>query len=136
MCGVAGIFNTSGEPASPVLLRGMTEAIKHRGPDGEGAFVEGPLALGHRRLDIIDLSPAGHQPMITPDKRYVLSYNGEVYNHAELRIELQNLGHTFYSKTDSEVVLKAYAEWGESAVKRFNGMFAFVVPLLFTKQPN
>ena len=88
MCGIAGFVNVDGAPASPVLLRRMTDAIAHRGPDGEGHWVEGGVAIGHRRLAIIDLSPAGHQPMISADHRYVLSYNGEIYNYRELRAEL------------------------------------------------
>jgi asparagine synthase (glutamine-hydrolysing) len=105
----------------------MTDAIAHRGPDGEGFYTDGFVALGHRRLAIIDLSPLGHQPMVTPDGRYFLTYNGEVYNFQELRLELEAKGHSFRSRTDSEVVLHAYAEWGADCVKRFNGMFAFAV---------
>jgi len=127
MCGITGYFNIDGEPASPVVLKRMTDAIAHRGPDGEGFYTEGFIAIGHRRLAIIDLSPHGHQPMVTPDGRFVLSYNGEVYNFQELRLELEAMGHTFRSRTDSEVVLHAYAEWGPSCVRRFNGMFAFAV---------
>lgn len=105
----------------------MTDAIAHRGPDGEGHWIEGNVALGHRRLAIIDLSPAGHQPMISADHRYVLSYNGEVYNFRELRSELEARGYWFRSKTDSEVVLNALVEWGVKALDRFNGMFAFAL---------
>ncbi len=92
MCGIAGIIHLDGAPISPVLLKKMTDVIAHRGPDGEGHWHEGPIALGHRRLAIIDLSPAGNQPMQSRDGRYVLSYNGEVYNFRELRAELQSLG--------------------------------------------
>lgn len=127
MCGIAGIFNLNGEPVSPVILRKMTDAIAHRGPDGEGFYADSFLGLGHRRLAIIDLSPAGHQPMQTPDGRFVLSYNGEIYNFQQLRLELESLGHQFRSRTDSEVLLHAYAEWGERALDRFNGMFAFAL---------
>jgi asparagine synthase (glutamine-hydrolysing) len=127
MCGICGIFNLNGEPASRVLLRQMTDAIAHRGPDGEGFFIDSFIGLGHRRLAIIDPSPLGHQPMSTPDGRYVITYNGEVYNFQELRSELEALGHPFRSKTDSEVVLHAYAQWGPECVKRFNGMFAFAL---------
>lgn len=127
MCGITGVLHFDGEAVSPVVLRRMTDAIAHRGPDGEGQYIDGPLGLGHRRLAIIDLSPAGHQPMATPDGRYTLTYNGEVYNFQELRIELESLGHQFKSRTDSEVVLKAYMQWGERAVERFNGMFAFAI---------
>jgi len=105
----------------------MTDAIAHRGPDGEGAYVKGNIGLGHRRLAIIDLSAAGNQPMATEDGSYLLSYNGEVYNFMELRVELEAKGHQFRSKTDTEVVLKAMAQWGLEALDRFNGMFAFAL---------
>ena len=127
MCGICGIFNLNGEPVSPVNLRKMTDAMVHRGPDGEGFYIDSFLGLGHRRLAIIDLSPAGHQPMITTDGQYAISYNGEVYNFQELRVELESLGHQFRSRTDSEVILNAYAQWGPECVDRFNGMFAFAV---------
>ena len=127
MCGIAGILNLNNETVSPVLLKKMTDAIAHRGPDGEGHFVDGPLGLGHRRLAIIDLSPAAHQPMMTRDGRYVISYNGEIYNFKELRTELESLGHLFHSQSDTEVVLAAYTEWGVKALDRFNGMFAFAI---------
>lgn len=127
MCGIAGIFNLNGEPVSPVILRSMTDAIAHRGPDGEGFFVDSFVGLGHRRLAIIDLTSAGHQPMSTEDGRYTLTYNGEVYNFQELRIRLESKGHTFHSRTDSEVVLHAFAEWGEDCVRMFNGMFALAI---------
>jgi asparagine synthase (glutamine-hydrolysing) len=127
MCGIAGIFNLSGEPVSPVILKRMTDAIAHRGPDGEGHYTDGPVGLGHRRLSIIDLSSAGHQPMLSTDGRYALTYNGEIYNFQELRIELEGLGHQFHSRTDSEVVLHAYLQWGVDCLSRFNGMFAFAI---------
>jgi asparagine synthase (glutamine-hydrolysing) len=127
MCGIAGIFSAEGKAVAPEVLRKMTDAIAHRGPDGEGSWVDGNLGLGHRRLAIIDLSPAGHQPMISTEQRFVISYNGEIYNFKDLRSELQVLGHKFKSETDSEVVLNAWVEWGEECVTRFNGMFAFVI---------
>lgn len=154
MCGITGIFNLNGEPASPVLLRKMTDAIAHRGPDGEGFYTDNFVGLGHRRLAIIDLSPGGHQPMMTADGHYVISYNGELYNFQELRIELEALGYHFRSRSDTEVMLMAYAAWGERCVERFNGMFAFalwdkkrqvlflardrfgVKPLYYTQQGN
>jgi asparagine synthase (glutamine-hydrolysing) len=105
----------------------MTEAIAHRGPDGKGYYIDRAVGLGHRRLAIIDLSPAGHQPMSTEDGRFVISYNGEVYNFRELRVELEAMGHKFNSQTDSEVVLKAFAHWGCKSLLKFNGMFAFAV---------
>lgn len=127
MCGITGVFNTSSEPVSPVILKRMTDAIAHRGPDGEGHYYNFSVGLGHRRLAIIDLSPAGHQPMMNESGRYVMVFNGEIYNFQELRLQLENLGHKFRSRTDSEVVLHAYAEWGEKALDRFNGMFAFAI---------
>ena len=127
MCGIAGILHLDGAAASPSVLKKMTDIIAHRGPDGEGQWVEKNVGIGHRRLAIIDLSAAGHQPMISPDHRYVLSYNGEIYNFKELRIELEEAGYWFRSQTDSEVVLYAFAEWGPECVNRFNGMFAYAI---------
>jgi asparagine synthase (glutamine-hydrolysing) len=127
MCGVAGVFNLNGEPASPVILRRMTDAIAHRGPDGEGFYSDGFVGLGHRRLAIIDLSPGGHQPMVSRASDVALSYNGEIYNFRELRAELEKLGHVFRSRSDSEVLLNAWVEWGPDCATRFNGMFAFAV---------
>ena len=127
MCGIAGIFHLNGQPVSPVNLRKMTDSIRHRGPDGEGFYTDSFIGLGHRRLAILDLSPAGHQPMITKDGQYAITYNGEIYNFQELRLELESLGYQFRSQTDTEVVLYAYAEWGAECVRRFNGMFAFAI---------
>ena len=127
MCGIAGVFNFNGEQVSPIILRAMTDIIAHRGPDGEGQWIDGNIGLGHRRLAILDLTPAGSQPMVSRCQRYVLTYNGEIYNFRELRIELEALGHQFRSKTDSEVLLCAWVQWGESCVGRFNGMFAFAI---------
>jgi asparagine synthase (glutamine-hydrolysing) len=127
MCGIAGLINLDAAPLSPVVLQRMTDAIAHRGPDGQGHWIEGNVGLGHRRLAIIDLSPAGHQPMVNADHRYVLSYNGEVYNFRELRTELEALGYWFRSAGDAEVVLNALAAWGTAALQRFNGMFALAL---------
>lgn len=124
MCGITGLIYTNKAPVSPVVLQKMTDSIAHRGPDGEGHWIEGNVGIGHRRLAVIDLSPAGQQPIISADNRYVLSYNGEIYNFRELRGELEAKGYWFRSKTDSEVVLNALAEWGQKALKKFNGMFA------------
>jgi asparagine synthase (glutamine-hydrolysing) len=125
MCGIAGIYNFHGTPASPVTLKAMTDAIMHRGPDGEGQFTDGAVALGHRRLSIIDLSDAAHQPMPSADGQLVLTYNGEIYNFQELRIDLEAKGHAFRSRGDSEVLVTALREWGDAAIEKFNGMFAF-----------
>ncbi|WP_338828196.1 asparagine synthase (glutamine-hydrolyzing) [Bradyrhizobium sp. 27S5] len=127
MCGVAGILNLDGRPVSSHVLRGMTQAIAHRGPDGEGQWIDGSIGLGHRRLAIIDLSPTGAQPMQTADGRFVISYNGEIYNYRELRAELEAQGHVFRSSSDTEVLLQAIAAWGLGALQRFNGMFAFAL---------
>jgi asparagine synthase (glutamine-hydrolysing) len=127
MCGIAGIVNTDNAPVSPVHVQRMSDAVAHRGPDGEGQWIEGNVGFGHRRLAIIDLSPAGHQPMVSADHRFVLTYNGEVYNFRELKAELEAMGYWFRSRTDSEVVLNALAAWGVDALKRFNGMFAFAL---------
>lgn len=127
MCGIAGVVTLNDEAVSAGVVRRMTDAIAHRGPDGEGCYTEGPVGLGHRRLAIIDLTPAGHQPMMTVDGRYVLTYNGEIYNFQQLRLELQALGHHFRSRTDSEVLLHAFVQWGEQCLDRLNGMFAFAV---------
>lgn len=127
MCGIAGILNLDSAPANQAAVKAMCHAIRHRGPDGEGVYIDGPLGLGHRRLAIIDLSPAGRQPMQSADGRYVISYNGELYNFQELRVELQAKGHRFVSRSDTEVMLAAWAEWGPKALGRFNGMFAFAL---------
>src|SRR5215207_5169256 len=127
MCGLAGILNLDGDPVSPVVLRAMCAAISHRGPDGDGVYSDGAMGLAHRRLAIIDLSPAGHQPMASPDGRHVLVYNGEVYNFQELRGELEAAGFRFRSRSDTEVVLHALTAWGSDALERFNGMFALAL---------
>ncbi len=126
MCGIAGYINLDNKPASKNILKKMTDAIRHRGPDGEGSWIKNNIAIGHRRLSIIDLSPSGNQPMISSDKRYILSYNGEIYNFKEIKKQLELKGYKFFSLTDSEVVLNSIIEWGEEAIKKFNGMFAFV----------
>lgn len=127
MCGIAGLIDFTGGPVSPAVLQRMTDAIAHRGPDGEGHWIEGNVGLGHRRLAIIDLSPAAQQPMVSADHRFVLSYNGEIYNFKELKAELEALGYWFRSRSDSEVLLNALAQWGVGALDRLNGMFAFAL---------
>ena len=128
MCGIAGFLNLDGRPASTKLLKAMTDAISHRGPDGEGQWTHDSLALGHRRLSIIDLSTAGLQPMQTPDGRLTIVFNGEIYNYLDLRAELQAEGVRFQSRTDTEVILHAVDHWGlERTLKRLNGMFAFAL---------
>ncbi|MCO7223801.1 asparagine synthase (glutamine-hydrolyzing) [Pleionea sp. CnH1-48] len=127
MCGIAGVIHLDNKPSSAIALKRMTDAIRHRGPDGEGEWIENNVGIGHRRLAIIDLSPAGHQPMMSEDNRYILSYNGEIYNFKELRVELEAKGYRFKSKTDTEVVLNAFREWRENAFLKFNGMFALAI---------
>lgn len=127
MCGIAGIVNRAGTPASPVLVKRMIERLAHRGPDGEDVFVDDAVGLAHRRLAIIDLSPAGRQPMLSEGGRYAISYNGEIYNFQELRAELQTMGCRFRTRTDTEVLLNAWVMWGRGALDRLNGMFAFAL---------
>ncbi len=124
MCGIAGYLNINGQRASKELVKKMTDVISHRGPDGEGQWVEDNVGLGHRRLAIVDLTDAGAQPMISADHRFILTFNGEIYNHKEIKLELERLGYWFRSDSDSEVALNALSHWGEAALKRFNGMFA------------
>jgi asparagine synthase (glutamine-hydrolysing) len=128
MCGITGFFNTNGTPARQDTLEAMTRVIQHRGPDSGGIWMHEAMALGHRRLAIVDLSPAGHQPMVTPDGRYVISYNGEIYNYAEIYRDLREQGVTFTSRSDTEALLHALALWGvEKTLSRLNGMFAFAL---------
>jgi asparagine synthase (glutamine-hydrolysing) len=127
MCGIVGVFHRDGAPAAPVRVKAMTDAVAHRGPDGEGQFIDGSVGLGHRRLAIIDLSPLGQQPMTTPDGRYTVTFNGEIFNFQELRSELAANGHKFVSRTDTEVLLHAFVEWGLGTLRRLNGMFAFAI---------
>ncbi len=128
MCGIAGIIKHN--PSEIPELQKMLTCIKHRGPDDEGMWYSksGRAGLGQRRLSIIDLSPGGHQPMISESGRYVMTYNGELYNYRELKAELQSAGHTFKSESDSEVLLKAHEVWGaQEALAKLNGMFAYAV---------
>src|SRR4051812_39994272 len=126
MCGIAGIVGGDSRAISEQTVVAMTAAIRHRGPDDSGTWTDGEVGLGNVRLSILDLSDAGHQPMVS-DEGIVLVYNGELYNFRELRAELENLGYGFRSRGDTEVVLHAYAAWGIDCVKRFNGMFALAV---------
>lgn len=127
MCGITGVFNVHGTPVSAGVLQAMTDVVRHRGPDGEGVWHDGGIGFGHRRLAIVDLSPAGHQPMRSTDGALVITYNGELYNWRELRRELERKGARFRSHSDTEVVLEAYREWGPRCLERFNGMFAFAL---------
>lgn len=127
MCGITGIFNIDGKPVSINTIKKMTDIIRHRGPDGEGFWVDSFIGFGHRRLAIIDLSPLGHQPMQNDDGSLIITYNGEIYNFINLRVELISKGYKFISQTDTEVVLKAYQEWGPNFIHKLNGMFAFAI---------
>jgi len=122
MCGISGI---AGPAADPERLRAMVRVQAHRGPDDQGTFFAPGIALGHNRLSVLDLSAAGRQPMVSADGRYRIVFNGEVYNYLELRREMD--GHEFRTRTDTEVVLAAFARWGEECLDRFIGMFAFAI---------
>lgn len=135
MCGISGIVSEKiNGPRASAALKRMTDAIAHRGPDAEGFWNDDFAYLGHRRLSIIDLSETGRQPMFSYDKRYVIVYNGELYNYRELRLQLQrasqgttNQPYFFSTQTDTEVILAAYMRWGKDCLQHFNGMFAFAV---------
>lgn len=128
MCGIAGIVDLRDRaPVSAQVLRRMAGAVGHRGPDDQGVFVRDQVGLAHRRLAIIDPSPAGHQPMASEDGAVVVSFNGTIYNFQELRAVLQARGHRFVSRCDTEVLVHGWEEWGESLVDRLNGHFAFAL---------
>jgi asparagine synthase (glutamine-hydrolysing) len=127
MCGIAGLIDLSGNLVDRHTVEAMTSALSHRGPDAEGQWVEANVGIGHRRLSVIDLSSAANQPMVSPDGRFVLTYNGEVYNYLELRQQLEEAGCIFRTSSDTEVVLQALIQWGPGAVPRFNGMFALAM---------
>src|ERR1035437_3951021 len=158
MCGIAGIFNTTGEPVDKNQLVKMTRIIRHRGPDDEGyllvntdqginqhckgsdtistlqstlpgieAGISANLAFGFRRLSIIDLSEKGHQPMSNSDGTNWIVFNGEIYNYLEIKEILSGLGHNFLTKSDTEVILKAYEQWGTDCLNYFNGMWSFAL---------
>lgn len=126
MCGIAGILNLDGRPADASLLRAMTGTLAHRGPDGEGFHVDGPVGLGHRRLAIIDLA-TGAQPMASDDQAVWITFNGEVYNFRELRAELEGRGYVFRTTSDTEVILRAYEAYGIECLGKLRGMFAFAI---------
>jgi len=126
MCGIAGFLTRGGRRAEPGWIRSMGASLSHRGPDGEGFFVEDNLALGHRRLSIIDLE-GGKQPMTNEDGSLVIVFNGEIYNFLDLRPELERQGHLFHTRSDTEVLLHLYEQHGEAITERLNGMFAFAI---------
>jgi len=127
MCGIAGIFHfDTSRRADDKIVKSMTDSLSHRGPDGEGFFIHNNIALGHRRLSIIDLE-TGDQPMFSEDNSIVVIFNGEIYNYVELREELKTLGHTFRTNSDTEVIIKAYQQWGLDCQNKLNGMWAFAL---------
>jgi asparagine synthase (glutamine-hydrolysing) len=125
MCGICGIWYSDGRQVAERDISAMAAALAHRGPDGQGTYRDRDLALGHRRLAILDLTPAGEQPMSYGGGRYWITFNGEIYNFLELRAELEARGYGFRSDSDTEVILAAYAAWGPECLSRFNGMWAF-----------
>ncbi|MGI9169674.1 MAG: asparagine synthase (glutamine-hydrolyzing), partial [Caulobacteraceae bacterium] len=129
MCGIAGVFRRDGEPLDPKVARALLAALAHRGPDDEGTWSEEGAWLGHRRLSIVDLSPAGRQPMVSADGRHVLVLNGEIYNHRELRLWVESAGPVAWrGHSDSEALIEAIARFGaDAALERVGGMFAFAV---------
>ena len=124
MCGIVGVVNLDQKLVDEDLIARMADSLSHRGPDGNGSWIDGSVGLGHRRLSVIDPTPAGAQPMLDIQGDYVLSYNGEVYNYKKLRSMLEKEGCTFRTATDTEVVLQSLISWGAKAIEEFNGMFA------------
>jgi len=128
MCGIVGKLNFDSDRAiDEILLRQMNGVLGHRGPDDEGIWVQGSVGLGHRRLAIIDLSPTGHQPMSNEDGTIWITFNGEIYNHLELRAELEQRGHRYRGNSDTETLIHLYEEYGCDCVKYLRGMFAFAL---------
>ena len=130
MCGIAGVLNSELDREDlEKVLRKMMQSLHHRGPDDQGYFISKDETAGlvNRRLSILDLSFAGHQPMRSSDGRYTITFNGEIYNYAALRAELQKEGKQFNSDSDTEVILKMYAYHGPDCVREFAGMFAFAI---------
>lgn len=127
MCGIAVAIGVDGRMIERSAIERMAESLFHRGPDDSGIYLDGSVGMGFRRLSILDLSEAGHQPMVAADQQYVLVFNGEIFNYVELRSELRNLGYEFRSSGDSEVLLAAYREWGRECLSKLNGMWAFVI---------
>lgn len=127
MCGIAVAIGIDGRIIERSAIERMAESLFHRGPNDSGLYLDGSVGMGFRRLSILDLSEAGHQPMVTADQQYVLVFNGEIFNYVELRSELRGLGYEFRSSGDSEVLLAAYREWGRECLPRLNGMWSFVI---------
>ncbi|MAW82888.1 MAG: asparagine synthase (glutamine-hydrolyzing) [Crocinitomicaceae bacterium] len=134
MCGITGVFNLNGESFPLYHLKKMAKAIEHRGPDGEGFYVKDNIAIAHKRLSIIDLTPKGSQPMTSKDGNWIIAFNGCIYNFLELKQELKSLGHEFVSTTDSEVIVEGLSAYGSAFFERLNGMFAVVAWNTVTKK--
>src|SRR5690242_16519195 len=126
MCGIAGIIDKSFNSIPQNLISKITNTVAYRGPDAEGYYFHDNLSLGHRRLSIIDLSKTADQPM-SLDNKYIIVYNGEIYNYIEVRQELKSFGYSFKTKSDTEVILAAYDNWGQECLHKFNGMWAFSI---------
>src|SRR5436309_3109973 len=124
MCGIAGILSKQGQ-VSEQQIRRMTDSMCHRGPDSEGFYVDGPMAFGHRRLSIIDLSTAANQPFIDNSGRYAIVFNGEIYNYAEIKPLLAN--YEFRTHGDTEVILAGYIQWGAACLNYLRGMFTIAI---------
>ncbi len=127
MCGIVGIVRASNQPVERTRLSAASEVLSYRGPDDAGLWLEGGAGLAHRRLSVLDVSAAGHQPMVSADSRYVIVFNGEIYNFRNLRAELEVSGLGWRSCSDTEVILNAYARWGAACLARLRGMFAFAI---------
>lgn len=125
MCGITGLILSNGKRVSSEIINVMANTLSHRGPDGSGVWVENNVGIGHRRLSIIDLSTSANQPMVSKCGRYIVAYNGELYNYKEIRLLLEGAGYHFVTASDTEVLMYALAEWGTKALNKFNGMFAF-----------
>ncbi|MCL4234547.1 MAG: asparagine synthetase B, partial [Deltaproteobacteria bacterium] len=129
MCGICGEFSYAAGDVNPETVLRMTSTMAHRGPDADGTYLspDRRVGFGHRRLSIIDLSEAGRQPMCNEDRTVWITFNGEIYNHEEVRRELVARGHTYQSRTDTETIVHAYEQWGVEAIDRLHGMFAFAI---------
>ena len=127
MCGIAGVLNLDGAPADKNVLKAMTDILAHRGPDGEGQWLRGPVGLGHRRLSIIDLSHQADQPMVSGNEAAVIVFNGEIYNYRELAGVLADKGLPCRTQSDTEVILNLYLLYGSACVTHLRGMFAFAI---------
>src|SRR5262245_9974430 len=127
MCGFVIVLSADGAQPDLATANRMADIIAHRGPDDAGSFSENGIAMAFRRLAIFDLADSSHQPMVSPDGRYVIVFNGAIYNFPELRSELAALGHTFRTSGDTEVLLTAYIQWGSDCLQRLNGMWAFAI---------